>query len=492
MSTQNTSPRTSTNELAKGGIVSRRDVLKGALVGAGALAALALPTPLLDIVPGTKPKEAMAATQNVADGIYAFRWFSDKSFSLDLPNARITPETMVLHASHQGVNQLYVVTFDQKCGGYRIAPLPGHTPGMVLTATANSGETVRTASDASALNQRWTFKQNSNGSWSILSMANPELCIANGQDYPINEEYIFLHKLSTSSIRGAWLPYLLAPAVSTSTHYISDINKLYSSNIKISNLRDNHAEILSMPSGWSVEYSEAGHPILFTAGSYLSSPAKLSFKFENALDINGTAADFIVDYTILNQSYHSYDRVTLQLGYYSITGNLFDGVYITKSDKWTVKYSAYSHETGEQISLKGAWIGLCSISGSECGDPCNTRQYDDSHTNPSESCHEGVVYLQETGAAETYLVNNNELCNFVEGIYFGRTPTSTESDQPGAAGSETHAIAYMIGDDAPTFHQFCISYRSNGSDLRAWLYPTFSPLGISYPGAPEKSAKITS
>ena len=60
MSTHNAPSRNESRELAKEGLglmVTRRQMLAGAALG---LAALALPTPLLDLVPGAKPREAEA------------------------------------------------------------------------------------------------------------------------------------------------------------------------------------------------------------------------------------------------------------------------------------------------------------------------------------------------------------------------------------------------------------------------------------------------
>ena len=73
MSTQSTPSRNESRELAKEGLglmVTRRQMLAGAALG---LAALALPTPLLDLVPGAKPREAMAT--GAAYGLENGRYF---------------------------------------------------------------------------------------------------------------------------------------------------------------------------------------------------------------------------------------------------------------------------------------------------------------------------------------------------------------------------------------------------------------------------------
>ena len=73
MSTQSTPTKNNTGELAKEGLglmVTRRQMLVGGLV---ALGAMAVPTPLLDLVPGAKPREAQAAWSNT--DLPTDRWF---------------------------------------------------------------------------------------------------------------------------------------------------------------------------------------------------------------------------------------------------------------------------------------------------------------------------------------------------------------------------------------------------------------------------------
>lgn len=74
--------RNTTHELSKEGLgltVTRRQMLVGGLV---ALGAMAMPTPLLDLVPGAKPREAMAAgpKRDVANAIYEVLAYSDSNY----------------------------------------------------------------------------------------------------------------------------------------------------------------------------------------------------------------------------------------------------------------------------------------------------------------------------------------------------------------------------------------------------------------------------
>ena len=492
MKTQ-TPPDYASNLSINCGTLTRRQMIVGGAIG---LAALAVPLPLLDFFPGSAPNAAMAANQNVADGIYAFRYFYANNYSLHITAANPNPIDVVLYSSLNLVNQYWVVKYDADCGGYRISPVCGHTPGMVLTATAKANQAVRTAKDTGASNQRWTFTQNTDSSWSILNMADPTLCVNNCKNRLQNSNNIILYSHEKSGDQPrAWKLDCLAPAVDTNVHYIEDINQLYSTKTKISNIRPSYGEILDMPNdGWSITYSDAGNPIRFTAANQLTSPTTFSFLFKDALDINDTAADVQVDLTILSQSTTASHRVYFELGYaysYKCNGEFMDGITVVKADKYTVKYTAYSHETGERISLKGAWFTVFSLTGSQCGDPSKEYDYYQQNGKVPDCGYEGVVYLQEKGTVEAYAIKDNYLCNFIDGVWFGREYPAKETDFPGAAGSETNAVAFVCADDALTLQHFVMDWHANAWHLSSWFFPMFCPLGITAPGDPVKTATIT-
>ena len=495
MSTQNTSPRNSTNELAKGGIVSRRDLLKGALVGAGALAALALPTPLLDIVPGTKPKEAMAATQNVADGIYAFRYYADSNWSLDLLDANPNPINIILHPTNNTIAQYWVVTYDSSSSAYRISPLPGFTPGMVLTATAQKNQVVKTRVDAGEARQRWVFKQNPNGSWSICNKGNTSLCVNLANDTRVNTATIQLYTYSSTDIASQWGLSLLTPAVKTNLHYVKDVNQLYTSDFTLSNARENHPEVLSKPStGWTMSKDSGGYPDKFTYNGVVSSEQAFSFMYRNVADLKGRAVDIQVDLKILagdhGGSSSSWPNTLVDLSWQSGAsgGNgvkgFFAGICVLRSSRYTLTYTVYDHKTGEKISLKGAWMTAGSLNGTSYGDPCNYYSYTSAC---SSDTHEGFTYESSSGTVEAYVMKDNGLCNFCEGSWFGRG--IIEEDWIGGSDMPRKSVAVVCNDDSPTFRFYNTALTSQ---CGLWSFPLLMPLGILNPGAPSKSAKITS
>ena len=460
-------------------------------MGAGALAALALPTPLMELLPGSAPKKALASNQNISDGIYAFRYFSDKGYSLDLPDMNPNPVSTVVYTSHNSANQYWVVAYDSDCDGYRISPVCGHTPGMVLTATAGSGNDVRTAKDQALSTQRWMFKQNSNGAWIILSMADPTLAVNLWTGIPSKGGSVKMYR-DNGRAANDWALDCLAPSVKTNLNYVGDLNKVYPVQTKISSGQKSNIQILEMPSsGWSVEYSAAGNPKQLNASDYLSSPAKFSFMYDSALVINDELADIQVAVTIPTQSLNSENRVKIYLGWRTQQGSLFEGICVENADKWTVAYSAFDHESGEKISLKGAWMTVFSISGASCGDPSNAYAYTREYGFRPNYPHEGVAYLQQTGTVEAYVMQDNRLCYFCDGVWFGRDPTPLSMDYIGSPESEYNSVALLCADDSPTFQHFCMGYNNTGSNMRAWFFPMFSPLGITEPDAPEKSAKLT-
>ena len=486
MSTQSAPPRNIANELAKGGIVSRRGVLKGALVGAGALAAMSLPTPLLDLVPGAKPKEAMAVTQNVADGIYAIRYKANTAWALDVLGGNPGKVDALLSKSNWTPAQLWIVVYDEAAESYKVIPMVGYTAGMVLTATAEKYQAVKMRKDTKANNQRWVFKQNPNGSWSICNKGNTSLCVNLLNDNRSEGATIDLYTYSSSDTADQWALDLLVPAVETNLHYLDDVNQLYSSDFTLSNVRENHPEVLSMPSsGWTMSKDSGGYPDKFTHDGIITKDQAFSFVYRDVADLKERAIDVRVDVNVLVPTSCTFSGTTfVDLSWSSLKG-LFGGINVGLSNKWTTTYTVYDHETGEQISLKGAYLTMSSLNGPSYGEPGNFYGW----TGVYDSAHEGAAYLQKAeGAVDAYIMKNNTLCNFCEGTYFGNG--LIPNDELGGADSEKAAVMVLCKDDSPTIQYFgSIFYYEEY--LSQWTYPLFAPLGILNPSSPSKSVEIT-
>ena len=490
MSAQSTPPRNSTNELAKGGIVSRRDLLKGALVGAGALAALAVPTPLTRFFPAVAPREAMGANNNVADGIYLFRYNAAKEWSLDVPSAVATKTDIKLGFTNGSISQCCAVTYDSSTDAYRIAPLCGITANMVLTTDGTHNAVVKMRADQNANNQRWLFVKNSNGSYGIKCKANTSHCINLSNDDRSGGATIAIYTYSSSDIASQWQLICFVPAQTQTTKELTTTTTVFNSSFLLENVRTNYPTVVSKPSGWTVENKD-GYPRHIKYGSdstYRGSGMQsIVVKYSDVGDVNGVAVDFqakIDVYPEYNSS--SYDGLhpgdpCREKGTYvclkwldSSEFGLFAGICVVNSSYYDVTYTCYNHSTGEQISMSGAYMTMSSLNGSKI-------PYVDT------SRYETVSYKSSTSGITASYMSGAWLKNPVPGVWMGVNSGDFEDFSGGSKG-EYAAVSFLIKDDAPTFRfaSFATAYE-NG----LWFCPTFTPLGILNPGAPEKTAKIT-
>ena len=505
MGTQSTPPRNSTNELAKGGIVSRRDLLKGALVGAGALAALSLPTPLTRFFPAVAPREALGANNNVADGIYLFRYNAAKGWSLDVPHAAATNTDIKLDVTNGSIAQCCAVTYDSSTAAYRIAPLCGITADMVLTSDGNNKSVVKMRKDTKANNQRWLFVKNSNGSYSIKIKSNTSLCVNLWNDDRSSGATIDLYTYSSSDIASQWELVCFMPAQTQTTKKLTSTATVFNSSFLLENVRTNYPTIVSKPSGWTVENKD-GHPyrIKYNNGSvYRGSGAQsIVVKYSNVGDVGGVAVDFQAKIDVYpDYNDPQYDELGIADGWPEGTTvclqwndgdtgaknawGIFAGICVTSCSYYDVTYSCYDHSTGDEIGLSGAYMTIASLNGGKL-------QYDQSSTR-----YETVSYMSSEPGVKAFWPYKSWNDVWFTGAVGGGTMrgvwmsanTGDFEDTIGGKDSDRAAMSFLVKDDAPTFRFASFATKSRNA---LWFYPTFTPLGILNPGAPSKSAKITS
>ena len=497
MSMQSTPPRNNTGKLAKGGIVSRRDVLKGALVGAGALAALAVPTPLLDLMPGAKPREAMAAAQNVADGIYAFRYHAQRERSLDVPygvNSAVDVLSAISNNSHA---QYWVVTYDSSFGAYKITPICGQDGGFVLTATASLDETLKIRVDQKASNQRWTFTKNSNGSWAIRNKANSTLCVNLYYDKRDDGARTQIHTYASSDIASQWDMDCLITAIEDTVE-IADNTAVYEPTFELKNVRDNEPQLLStLPSGWTATYTSGKNLNTIYYKSVYRSTTPMSFKivYPNCADVAGQAVDIQVDIKVIGGDMNPYGHGNYQKTWIDFNweakarSGLLGGIAVLRSPGFDCKYTVVNRSTGKTVSLKGALITVGSLNGI-CR-PSETHTVDQTTDLLDDGCTwEGVSYRAGSTPVKSYRVKDHHLMRPCSGYTIGVYEEDIK-DYPGGENYEKVAVCYQIADDTPTLSLRNMALTGGHANSQ-WFFPMFCGFGIMDPGAPSKSAKITS
>ena len=446
-------------------------------MGAGALAALSLPTPLTRFFPAAAPREAMGANNNVADGIYLILYKANRLYGLDVPNAAATNTDIKLGSTNGSISQCCAVTYDSSTDAYRIAPLCGITASMVLTTDGTHNAVVKMRKDTKANNQRWLFVKNSNGSYGIKCKAATSYCINLSNDDRSSGATIAIYPYSSSDKASQWELVCFVPAQTQTTKKLTTTATVFNSSFLLQNVRTNYPTIVSKPSGWTVE-NKSGRPYLikYNNGSvYRGSGAQsIVVKYSNVGDVNGVAVDFQAKIDVyLDYNQASWDDsqfaeikgTVVQLG--TSGGSKFGllaGICVYNSSYYDVTFTCYNHSTGKQISMSGAYMTISSLNGGNLPFS-NFGRY------------ETVSYMSSTSGITASYISNAKLKNPVPGVWMS------------VNGTEDTAVSFLIKDASPKFRfvSFATCYRN-----AQWFAPTCMPLGILNPGAPEKSAKITS
>lgn len=490
-------PSQRSEQLAKGSIVSRRDVLKGALVGAGALAAMSLPTPLMELVPDAGPKKALAATQNVADGIYAFRYHAQRERSLDVPRGVNSAVDVLSAESNNSHAQYWVVTYDSSFGAYKIMPICGQDGNFVLTADNSYEATLKVRVDQKASNQRWLFTKNSNGSWAIKIKSNTSLCVNLQLDNRADGARTQIFTYSSSDTASQWDMDCLITAIKDTVE-TADITKVYEPTFELKNVRDNEPQLLStLPSGWKATYTSGKNldTIYYSTVYRSTTPQSFKIVYPDCADVAGQAVDIQVDITVIGgdmniRGWDIYQKTWIDFNWEAkARSGLLGGICVLRSPGFDCKYTVVNRSTGKTVSLKGALMTVGSLNGI-----CRPSEaYTTSITTDllDEGCTwEGVSYRAGSTPVKSYRVADHHLMRPCSGYTIGVYEEDIK-DFPGGANYEKVAVCYQIADDTPTLSLRNMALTGGHANSQ-WFFPMFCGFGIMNPGAPNKSAKITS
>ena len=467
-------------------------MLKGALVGAGALAALALPTPLLDIMPSAGPKKALASNQNIKDGIYAFRYFPDSGWSLDVPDARNYSTDVNLTWSNNSRAQYCIVSYEVSTDSYKIMPMCDFDTNLVLSIsgnTAKSGAVINTQEDKARKDQRWVFKNGLNGSYHICSKSNPSYCIDHTWATIEPQDPLCLSTYSSRDASTCWKAECFIEAIDSDVKTVG-LDTIYPGTCYIEKIRDCSPKLeTSLTSGWTATYdSSGGLDSLSYKGVYGAGSVDFTVSYEDCADINGRPVDLRLFVSLLGndvgQSTTDITKTTLSFNWQDRTAapGILQGLSTTRCSGFDLTYKFIDHETREPVSLKGSQITFGSISGaSELSSPIRDFPVWD-----------GVSYRATSTPVKTESYTEHRLCEPCPGFMIGCN--SDFENFIGGKDYEKQCVSYQIVNDTPMFSFRFIA--GNGPGNPAWLagsmFPIFTGLGIEKPPAPKKSAKITS
>ncbi len=468
-------------------------MLAGAAVG---LAALALPTPLLDLVPGAEPRQALAANNNVADGVYAFRYnATPNTWGLDIYGGASTSSNVTLNKANNSHAQYWIVTYDSSKDGYKIMPVCGQDTGMVLSIKGNSAvknATVITAADKSRTDQRWILTKNSNGSYSIRSKANTSYCVNLANDNRASEAGIQLYTYSATDIASQWKMDCLITSIAETTETVT-LGAVYSSTCRVDNVRKSVPKLTStLPSGWKAAYDSSGgiDTITYSSGVYRSrTPVTFTVLYPNCADINDSAVDLKLTIKVyggdLATGSFNYMNTMVDLNWENKNKPLgiSHGVCVIRSPGFDLTYNFIDRKTQKTASLKGGRMTFGSLNGGDSGSPTKWGKV-------LNHC-EGISYRAGTTPVKASRTKDHLLMCVCPGFTIGKGPDAFD-DWVGSDDFQRYAVTYQIVDDYPTFSARNIVSGNYGDFCCSeWVFPIFSGLGIEKPPSPSKSATIT-
>ena len=244
-----------------------------------------------------------------------------------------------------------------------------------------------------------------------------------------------------------------------------------------------------------------GHPyrIKYDNGVYRPSSnghASIVVKYPNVGDVNGIAVDFQVKVDVYcDYNVGKYDTVYSDLDSWS-TGThvdlkwedgasgakneygFFAGVCVISSSWYDLTFTCYNHATGEKISMSGAYMTFSSLNGSKLSYDNDGRHW------------ESVSYQSTKSSCKSWVMKNNFLISPCDGLFSGfDNGSSSFEDKIGGKNIEYASVCFLVQDDSPRFRFISFATESRNG---LWAYPMLCPIGVLNPGAPEKSAKITS
>ena len=446
------------------------------------------------------------ATQNVDDGVYAFRYNAATSWSLDVPDASYNSVNVNIYRSNSSTAQYMQVKYDSVKDAYKITPICALDKNMVLSGNGNVSKNtlVNTQSDSSRDDQRWVFRQNPNGSWSICNKENQSVCVNLANDDRKEFAPVQLYTYASDDIASQWKMSKVEGASVESITKLVDANTVFKhSTFMLENARNSEPEILSMPSGWSKTYKE-GHLVSLNCNNGVYRGAgdqNFKIMYRNVADVAGEPIDVQVDLAVKpnsNDSKYDYqndgntgnfivNRTDVNFKWddnvIAATGDIygfFAGICCTHCTDYDITYTVYSHDTGKQISLEGAYITVGSLNGNPFyGDGTKAR-------------YEGVKYNSSKPNVKSYVMQDNFLTLHADGYWVGNMYQGDNyenyEDKIGGKNSEKVAVSYLIQDASP---RFSFHNTANSECSAQWEFPLFMPLGVIAPNDPIKEVVIS-
>ena len=273
---------------------------------------------------------------------------------------------------------------------------------------------------------------------------------------------------------------------------VTDKGKLFDTSVYVTDAQPGTITWEKIPSGWSNQAATyiAGstkHVInaaVYTGGSrYTGGSATPVVRVDKCCKVNGKWAS--IRLTFSNISSTGFNYYSKDGGYGASDGdpssqtiigfssdNIWEGFWFFSIDYADVNIELFYTDSGETISLDGAWMTANSL---------NANWFDTS------ALGENAKYLTDK-TISSYTVEGTGVEQRADGTWFGGRKL-WEYDNWEKIGTEQYlvaSVAFKLQDDKPTFRFGTIRELHRGA-----FNINFAPLTIATPPSPTKSATIT-
>ena len=326
--------------------------------------------------------------------------------------------------------------------------------------------------------QKWKIIERSDGCFKIVSALDESYVIDQANGWINDGNAVQLFK-SNDTYAQRWHIDKVADQTTT---VLPDQTKLFDTSVYVTDTQAGTYTWESVPDGWEVREAsnvvdtqdEAATAALRTKklqykdGYYPGGTAVAALRVDKCCKINGKWASIRLTFSNIAGLNDSGSSSNIRLK----DNNVWHGISIYGIAQMDMKVELFDTESGEAISLKGAYLTGASL-------------------NNHEIQQEGIRYLAgET--FESYLLKGHGLKVCEDGTWRGSSALNNLSwgDYPGGDNFIVSAVGFRIVEDSPTFRLFDAVTNYSTNNYSKFCF-NLSPLTIATPEGPTKSATIT-
>ena len=329
--------------------------------------------------------------------------------------------------------------------------------------------------------------------WKIIEQENGyKIVSALDESYAIDLRGASIEDNTAVQTRNKYLVtaqiWTFTKASDENTTTITDKGKLFDTSVYITDTQPGTITWENIPDGWETTsvtyynyyYRTSKKGIVYTDGSYYSGfDAKPVARIDKCCKVNGKWASIRLTFSNIS----AYGVNTLQTNAScpdKTTGtsicfendNIWSGLWIFSIDTFDMNIEFFYTDTGETISLEGAWYTASSLNGGVSGS---------SDPNLGESCK----YLTDK-TIDSYTIDGTGLVQFSDGTWMGGTdmPQTSEWDVIGNENFPIGSVAFNLKDEKPTFR-----IGTSARHRMGYIF-NLSPLTIATPPNPTKNVLI--